>query len=36
VLTRAFNQKGEQVVTFKRNMLIPKEGHAVEDTVGNY
>jgi acyl dehydratase len=36
VLTRAFNQKGEQVVTFKRNMLIPKKGHAVEDTVGNY
>lgn len=36
VLTRAFNQKGEQVVTFKRNMLIPKEGRAVEDTVGNY
>ncbi|MGX6648765.1 MaoC family dehydratase [Maricaulaceae bacterium MS644] len=36
VLTRAFNQKGEQVITFKRNMLIPKQGHAVEDTVGNY
>lgn len=36
VLTRAFNQKGEQVITFKRNMLIPKKGHAVEDTVGNY
>jgi acyl dehydratase len=36
VLTRAFNQKGEQVITFKRNMLIPKKGHAVEDTVENY
>lgn len=36
VVTRGFNQRGEQVCTFKRNMLIPKEGHAVEDRVENY
>ncbi|MFW5659795.1 MAG: MaoC family dehydratase [Oceanicaulis sp.] len=36
VLTRGLNQRGEMVCTFKRNMLIPKKGHAVEDTVGNY
>ncbi|MEQ8403968.1 MAG: MaoC family dehydratase [Oceanicaulis sp.] len=36
VLTRAHNQRGEQVVTFKRNMLIPKTGHGVEDKVENY
>ncbi|MFP4520036.1 MAG: MaoC family dehydratase, partial [Oceanicaulis sp.] len=36
VLTRAHNQRGEQVLTFKRNMLIPKTGHGVEDKVGNY
>jgi len=36
VLTRAHNQRGEQVVTFKRNMLIPKTGYGVEDSVENY
>jgi acyl dehydratase len=36
VLTRGFNQRGEMVCTFKRNMLIPGRGHAVEDKVGNY
>ncbi len=30
------NQRGEMVATFKRNMLIPARGHAVEDKVGNY
>lgn len=30
------NQRGEMVCTFKRNMLIPARGHAVEDKVGNY
>lgn len=36
VLTRGFNQRGEMVATFKRNMLIPKRGHGVEDKVENY
>ena len=36
VLTRAHNQRGQQVITFKRNMLIPKTGHGVEDKVANY
>jgi acyl dehydratase len=36
VLTRAHNQRGEQVVTFKRNMLIPMTGQGVEDKVENY
>ena len=30
------NQRGEMVATFKRNMLIPGRGNAVEDKVGNY
>lgn len=30
------NQRGEMVCTFKRNMLIPARGNAVEDKVGNY
>jgi acyl dehydratase len=30
------NQRGEMVCTFKRNMLIPGRGHAVEDKVENY
>ena len=30
------NQRGEVVCSFKRNMLIPARGHAVEDKVGNY
>ena len=36
VLTRGLNQRGEQVCTFKRNMLIPSRGNAVEDKVENY
>ncbi|KAA5803974.1 MaoC family dehydratase [Alkalicaulis satelles] len=36
VLTRGFNQRSEMVCTFKRNMLIPGRGNAVEDKVGNY
>ena len=36
ILTRGFNQDGQMVCTFKRNMLIPGRGHAVEDKVGNY
>lgn len=30
------NQRGEMVCTFKRNMLIPARGHAVEDKVEFY
>jgi itaconyl-CoA hydratase len=36
VLTRGLNQRGEMVCTFKRNMLIPARGAAVEDKVENY
>lgn len=36
IVTRGFNQDGVMVCTFKRNMLIPSAGHAVEDIVGNY
>ena len=36
ILTRGFNQDGTMVCTFRRNMLIPQKGHAVEDRVGNY
>jgi acyl dehydratase len=36
IVTRGFNQDGVMVCTFKRNMLIPGKGHAVEDKVGNY
>jgi acyl dehydratase len=36
IVTRGFNQKGEMVCTFRRNMLIPSRGNAVEDKVGNY
>ena len=36
ILTRGFNQDGAMVCTFRRNMLIPQKGHAVEDRVGNY
>lgn len=36
VLTRGINQKGEMVCTFKRNMLIPGRGNAVEDKVETY
>ncbi len=36
IVTRGYNQDGTMVCTFKRNMLIPARGHAVEDKVGNY
>ena len=36
ILTRGFNQDGTMVCTFRRNMLIPQKGNAVEDKVGNY
>lgn len=36
IVTRGFNQNGEMVCTFRRNMLIPARGHAVEDRVSNY
>lgn len=33
VLTRAHKQDGTLVMEFKRTMLIPKRGHAVEDKI---
>lgn len=36
VLTRGYNQKGEMVCAFKRNMLIPARGNAVDDKVETY
>jgi acyl dehydratase len=36
IVTRGYKQDGTMVCTFKRNMLIPSEGQAVEDKVGNY
>jgi acyl dehydratase len=36
IVTRGFNQKGDMVCTFVRNMLIPSKGNAVEDKVENY
>lgn len=36
IVTRGFNQRKEMVCTFKRNMLIPSRGNAVEDKVDNY
>jgi itaconyl-CoA hydratase len=36
ILTRGINQAGVMVCTFKRNMLIPARGYAVEDKVGTY
>ena len=36
IVTRGFNQDGTMICTFKRNMLIPSRGQAVEDKVGNY
>ena len=36
IVTRGYNQDGTMVCTFKRNMLIPSRGQAVEDKVGNY
>ncbi len=36
IVTRGYKQGGEQVTSFRRNMLIPKRGHAVEDRIDNY
>ena len=36
VQTRGYNQDGTMVCTFKRNMLIPASGNAVEDKVEQY
>lgn len=36
IVTRGFNQDGTQVCTFRRNMLIPAKGHAVEDKIETY
>ena len=36
VRTIGKNQRGETVCTFKRSMLIPARGHAVEDRIGTY
>lgn len=36
VRTTGKNQRGEVVSSFKRSMLIPERGHAVEDRIGTY
>lgn len=36
IVTRGFNQDATMVCTFKRNMLIPGKGEAVEDKVETY
>jgi len=36
IRTLGRNERGESVCTFKRTMLIPARGQAVEDKVGNY
>ena len=36
IVTTGKNQRGETVCTFKRNMLIPARGNAVDDRVENY
>lgn len=36
IRTDGHNQRGEMVCTFKRNMLIPARGQAVEDRVETY
>jgi acyl dehydratase len=36
ILTRGINQRQETVCSFKRAMLIPARGHAVDDKVGHY
>jgi len=36
IRTLGRNERGETVCTFKRTMLIPVRGQAVEDKVGNY
>ncbi len=36
IVTRGYNQDGTMVCTFKRNMLIPARGSAVEDKIDTY
>lgn len=36
IVTRGYNQDGTMICTFKRNMLIPARGNAVEDKVEHY
>jgi len=36
IRTLGKNQRGEQVCTFKRDMLIPARGQSVEDRLGTY
>lgn len=36
IVTRGYKQDGTMICTFKRNMLIPGKGNAVEDKVENY
>ena len=36
IVTKGFNPDKVMVCTFKRNMLIPASGYAVEDKVGHY
>jgi acyl dehydratase len=36
VRTTGKNQRGEIICTFRRSMLIPLRGHAVEDRMGTY
>jgi itaconyl-CoA hydratase len=36
IRTSGKNQRGEIVCVFRRTMLIPKRGHAVEDRIGTY
>jgi itaconyl-CoA hydratase len=36
VRTTGKNQRGEVICTFRRSMLIPMRGHAVEDRMGTY
>ncbi|HCP34945.1 MAG TPA: molybdenum cofactor biosynthesis protein MoeC, partial [Deltaproteobacteria bacterium] len=31
VLTTGCNQDGTEVISYERTMLIPKQGHAVDD-----
>lgn len=35
VETRAFNQNGDKVMQFSRNVLVPKQGHSVDDKIAN-
>jgi itaconyl-CoA hydratase len=36
VRTTGKNQRGQTICTFRRSMLIPARGHAVEDRIGTY